>query len=250
MSKPQCLCLTQSGTRCKRYCQDGTLKCFQHSKMDPSTLRMLPSIDFTSETIREPVTQPRKRITMIDLTLDEPPMVTRQMVTRAAKRREIEAQLVQAQQVINQTRNPRETRNTFRSMQENLVEPRRNRKGQSECRVKPRPPRRPRPVGQEKAPEKEDDCCICYDCKVKEERFLKCGHSICEGCIRKLRSDKCPMCRAEIESKFISKSEKKKMQRRQRDDAEERNEEAYHNYMRALIQESGGNASLFREYVQ
>jgi hypothetical protein len=46
------------------------------------------------------------------------------------------------------------------------------------------------------------------------------------------------MCRKEIQSKFISKAEKKRMATRKRDDDEERNEQAYEAYMQALIQET------------
>jgi hypothetical protein len=246
MTKPQCFCLTNSGTRCKRYCANGTLKCFQHLKMATSNVRMLPSIDFTTETQRP---EPKTNI-VIDLTVGErsPP----RMRTRLQTQRVLQAQLQTLNSIVEQTREPRNARLARQTMQ---VDP-------EQSRVKPRPPNRPIKRSQDKVQDKVqeqttkshkkasccEDCCICYDQKVEEDRFLECGHALCETCIKSLRSDKCPMCRKEIESKYISKTEKKRMQRRKRDDDEERNEEAYVNYMRSIIQESGGNPSLFVDF--
>lgn len=244
MTKSQCLCLTNSGTRCKRYCANGSLKCFQHLKMNSANIRMLPSIDFTAETQR-PEPEPKPYI-VIDLSVGEtsPP----RMRTRLQTRRVLEVQLQTLNSVVEQTREPRNARLARQTMQ---VDPEPTR----QSRVKPRPPNRPikRPeqrddLEQTKGSSCCEDCCICYDQKVEEDRFLACGHALCQTCINSLRSDKCPMCRKEVESKYISKTEKKRMQRRKRDDDEERNEEAYVNYMRSIIQESGGNPSLFVDF--
>jgi hypothetical protein len=236
MCKTQCFCLTNSGTRCKRYCSQGSLKCFQHQKMNCEHIRILPSIDFTEQTQRpEP-----KTLIIIDLT-NSPP----RMKTRSQTRRVLETQLQTLNSAVEQTREPRNAR-IARQMMQVDPEPVARQK-----RVKPRPPRRPitKPI-ENKSSSHCEDCCICYDQKVEEDRFLACGHALCQTCIGSLRSDKCPMCRKEVESKYISKTEKKRMQRRKRDDDEERNEEAYQNYMRTLIQESGANPALFVDFIQ
>ncbi len=230
MSRMQCFTITQSGSRCKRMCQHGSTQCFQHNKMDSNhtsspnvrPFRQLPSIDFTAETGR-PIF---KTIDLIDLTLEESEPQPRRMETRLSRRRSIQREIGMVQEAIENTR---------------------------QQRVKPRPPRRPRKTKSKKHKDsnqkqtnpthsqehqKEEDCCICYEQKVREERFLECGHVMCQDCIKQLRSDKCPMCRKEIQSKFISKAEKKRMATRKRDDDEERNEQAYEAYMQALIQET------------
>lgn len=223
MNTRQCLCITKSGTRCKRTTQQGMLKCFQHAKTDPTKLRMLPSFDFSAES--------NKPILSIDLTLDQ--FAPRRMETRLSRRLTIEREIGPILYAIDYSRNDRRQSTSV-----------------IEERVKPRPPRRPRKAetSHDEASGKNSDCCICYDEKVSEERFLECGHALCIGCIKNLRNDKCPMCRVEINSKFISKTEKKRMQRRKRDDDEERNEEAYENYMRELVAETG-NTSLLRNIL-
>ncbi len=206
----QCSSFTLSGSQCKRLCHHGATKCFQHGK--------------TSSTSATPAPRRPRKIDIIDLTIDEEPR--RGMQTRLSKRKQLERELGIVMEVIETSRDQRDERNLYR-----------------EQRVKPRPPRRPRNHSHQK----EDDCCICYDTRVREERFLECGHAMCEGCIKQLRNDQCPMCRKEINSKFISKAEKKRMQRRKRDDDEERNEEQYQAYMLELIRETGGNRRLLRE---
>jgi len=227
MCKIQCFCLTNSGTRCKRYCSEGSLKCFQHEKMNHEDIRILPSIDFTQQTQKpEP-----KTFIVFDLT-NSPP-------TRSNTR---SVQLNSAVEQTMESGNTRIERQTMQVDQELLAR---------QNRVKPITPRRPikKPI-ENKSSSHCEDCCICYDQKVEEDRFLACGHALCPTCISSLRSDKCPLCRKEVESKYISKTEKKRMQRRKRDDDEERNEESYENYMRTLVQESGANAALFVNFIQ
>ena len=219
MCKVQCFCLTQTGLRCKRYCVDGLKKCFQHQKIEDRLVRMLPSLDLNAEPVR--VVKP---VIQIDLTDEVETSSTRTIQTRSMTRRIVEIQIESVQNTIAQTREPRMTRLAYRQMQ-----------NQPEERVKPRPthtgPRKPsRPKNN-----KEEDCCICYDQKVEEDNWLKCGHCICGGCIKQLRNDKCPMCRSEIECKLVSKADKKRMLRRKRDDDEERNEQLYQNYLRELV---------------
>ena len=54
-------------------------------------------------------------------------------------------------------------------------------------------------------PFQSDDyiCCICGD--EDKEGQLVCGHTICIDCLQQIRDFKCPVCRARMEGKNISK---------------------------------------------
>jgi len=44
------------------------------------------------------------------------------------------------------------------------------------------------------------DCPICYETVPEDDRkVLKCNHSLCCGCLSKLRANTCPFCRAPID---------------------------------------------------
>jgi hypothetical protein len=40
------------------------------------------------------------------------------------------------------------------------------------------------------------DCCVCLE---KTSGKTKCNHTICESCLTKIKTNKCPLCRACIE---------------------------------------------------
>jgi len=104
-------------------------------------------------------------------------------------------------------------------------------------RHNPRPPQKPKKASEpvKKSEKKEDcskkeDCCVCYESMPASE-VLGCSHPVCKGCLKQLRDDRCPICRAEIKSKYISDKDKKKMAQRKREDALDRANEAFRNYL-------------------
>jgi len=105
-------------------------------------------------------------------------------------------------------------------------------------RVKPRPTHTPRPT-RPKRPnhseehshsDKNEDCCICYE-QMSASDALDCSHMVCNSCTKKLRDDRCPMCRAEIKSKYISSRDKARMNQRKKQDAIDRANEAFRSYL-------------------
>eukprot|EP01080_Neovahlkampfia_damariscottae_P011251 gene11251-4070_t len=51
-----------------------------------------------------------------------------------------------------------------------------------------------------------EECYICMD--EKAEHYLKCGHKMCETCIKKLEKSNCPFCREKF-TEYLSKKEEK-----------------------------------------
>jgi hypothetical protein len=92
---------------------------------------------------------------------------------------------------------------------------------------------------------KTEECCVCYD-PVPEDEFLECDHAVCKSCIGQLRDTRCPMCRAEIKSKNISESQKKKMVRRRIEDQTNRNNQLVQQYMELVNQTENPAYSSFR----
>jgi len=92
---------------------------------------------------------------------------------------------------------------------------------------------------------KTEECCVCYE-PVPEDEFLECDHAVCKSCIGQLRDTRCPMCRAEIKSKNISESQKKKMVRRRIEDQTNRNNQLVQQYMELVNQTENPAYSNFR----
>ena len=53
-----------------------------------------------------------------------------------------------------------------------------------------------------KSPDDSCKCDVCFDV-FDEPMALKCGHTFCNGCIKKFQASTCPSCREEIESDGI-----------------------------------------------
>lgn len=54
-----------------------------------------------------------------------------------------------------------------------------------------------------------------------ESDRLECGHSVCRGCLGRLRDTRCPMCRGEIVVHFVKEKDREKMRERYRIDREQ-----------------------------
>ena len=52
-----------------------------------------------------------------------------------------------------------------------------------------------------KSSENMDECCICMDPVTK---LSKCGHGICQECIKKLHKEECPVCRQKLEGGYFN----------------------------------------------
>jgi hypothetical protein len=66
------------------------------------------------------------------------------------------------------------------------------------------------------------ECCICYENNVTSSDTLSCQHSICSGCIGKLRKLSCPMCREQLSGKIVTTELKKKIENNENEDYRER----------------------------
>lgn len=53
------------------------------------------------------------------------------------------------------------------------------------------------------------ECCVCLEDNVLSNKKTRCGHSVCQECLKKLPRAVCPMCRAEIQvpPKSVSREE-------------------------------------------
>lgn len=102
-----------------------------------------------------------------------------------------------------------------------------------EDRVKPRPthtkPKKPKHAHENNSNE-QDDCCVCYE-RMPTSDALECSHLVCQTCVKQLRDDSCPMCRATIKSKYITNRDRAKITRRKRQDAIDRANESFRNYL-------------------
>lgn len=48
-------------------------------------------------------------------------------------------------------------------------------------------------------PAYEDECPICYEMRGKDDTATTdCGHTFCKACIRKLKTNDCPICRQQM----------------------------------------------------
>ena len=226
----QCESKTSTGARCKRTSKDGCNMCFQHLKM--CGISVEPSYQPPRRSTRGMgvASRPKKDVLIIDLTLDEEDQQDRSIVPRRMETR--------LQKRLNLQQHMGQVLNAIQEIQQD--------------RIRDHPPRRPRQKTHQHKHHSSngrcEDCCICYDAKVREERFLECGHILCEGCISNLRDDRCPICRKEVQSKFISNAEKKRMRNRKRDDDEERNEELYQAYMVELVRETRQRYNIVLEF--
>lgn len=108
-----------------------------------------------------------------------------------------------------------------------------------EDRVKPRPTHRPRPRPRKQTHEhhhsEQDDCCVCYE-KMPTSDALGCTHLVCQDCVKKLRDDSCPMCRAPVKSKYLTNRDKAKIARRKQQDAIDRANESFRSYLASQAQ--------------
>jgi hypothetical protein len=43
------------------------------------------------------------------------------------------------------------------------------------------------------------ECCVCLDENVCADETTDCGHAVCQGCLARMHTPTCPMCRAPIE---------------------------------------------------
>lgn len=43
-----------------------------------------------------------------------------------------------------------------------------------------------------------DECCICLEAKVPDNKRTGCGHAVCVECLKQLRKPECPMCRSRL----------------------------------------------------
>ncbi len=82
------------------------------------------------------------------------------------------------------------------------------------------------------------ECCICYENNVVDT--LSCKHSICSGCIGKLRKLSCPMCREQLSGKVVTKELMKKIENNESEDNRERRD----NNLRAAIEATIGTEHM------
>jgi hypothetical protein len=78
------------------------------------------------------------------------------------------------------------------------------------------------------------ECCVCLE-EMPESDKLDCSHSVCRGCVKNLRNDKCPMCRRDISAKHIKPRDKTKMRQRFQDDMLARRLAAVQAYQQNLV---------------
>jgi hypothetical protein len=48
-------------------------------------------------------------------------------------------------------------------------------------------------------PQEQLECCVCLDETVDADETTDCGHAVCQGCLARMHTPTCPMCRAPIE---------------------------------------------------
>jgi len=58
------------------------------------------------------------------------------------------------------------------------------------------------------------NCCVCYE---NSDR-LDCGHVLCLKCIKKVRTDLCPVCREELKGNFVTSELLKSIRRKMKKD--------------------------------
>jgi len=224
MSCVQCEGTTKSGTRCKKNTKDASKRCHNHRLVAPSATTT--SVSSSSRTTTR--TAPVHRAPTIVIDLTEPSVVISSSVhtytiqTRSKRRAPVPA--APAARATSHAPAPAPVHR-----EPSLV-------AAPEDRVKPRPTHRPRPrpkrAEDEHHHEKEgeEDCCICYE-KMPVSDALGCSHMVCQSCTKKLRDDRCPMCRAEIKSKYVTSRDKVKINQRRRQDAIDRANESFRSYL-------------------
>ncbi len=43
------------------------------------------------------------------------------------------------------------------------------------------------------------ECCVCLDENVDASETTDCSHAVCQGCLARMHTPTCPMCRSPIE---------------------------------------------------
>ena len=216
----QCEGYTKSGLRCKKKTLDISKKCHLHLK----------------QTIQEePKEEPKSRQEQKqELKPDQ-----QKPRTRSETRRLLEEALLNYQRLYQHNQH-----NDVRENIEQLIRLETEKERiMNEMRVK-EPPRRPRkPIRrntnkkeQEKKQEKKpdlpkEDCCVCFENNVEKDEVLECKHSVCKGCVKQLRDPRCPMCRSDIKSKFITDKDIRSMKIKSRADAQNRTDESIREFL-------------------
>jgi hypothetical protein len=80
-----------------------------------------------------------------------------------------------------------------------------------------------------------NECCICYEKTIPTKQKLDCDHYVCMTCIKKLRDDRCPLCRHVISSNFITDAMKTTMKQRKKEDFHYRATELDREYMNDFV---------------
>lgn len=78
------------------------------------------------------------------------------------------------------------------------------------------------------------DCCVCME-EMPDADKLDCGHPLCRNCVKNLRNDKCPMCRRDINARYITAKMKKDMRQRFQADKLARYVVASNNYLATIV---------------
>ena len=208
----QCEGYTKSGLRCKKKTLDISKRCHLHLKQ---TIQEEPR--------EEPKSRPEQRPDQ------------QKPRTRSETRRLLEEALLTYQRLYQHNQH-----NDVRENIEQLIRLEMEKERiMNEMRVK-EPPRRPRkPIRrntnkkeQEKKPDlPKEDCCVCFENNVEKDEMLECKHSVCKGCVKQLRDPRCPMCRSDIKSKFITDKDIRTMKIKSRADARNRTDESIREYL-------------------
>lgn len=49
-----------------------------------------------------------------------------------------------------------------------------------------------------------EDCQICQDIKVSNDKMIDCGHYICIDCLKQLQKLECPICRSLLKGGYFT----------------------------------------------
>lgn len=77
----------------------------------------------------------------------------------------------------------------------------------------PSPTRALSPQRTARSPAKHS-CCVCLEEHISESGLLACKHAVCSECVGQLQQPVCPICRAPLAGRFVSKEQVDAIQNR------------------------------------